>query len=392
MIQIGFFGIRNAGKSSLVNKITNQPMSVVSNIKGTTTDPVKKRMELLPLGPVVIIDTPGFDDDGEIGEKRIITTKRILRTCDIAILVTEAGRELNSREKELILIFKERKIPYLIVWNKVDLIDSNSNIVKMNDTINIQTSTIKNIGIEELKNAIGKIALTKEKDIHFVSDFIQEKDIVILVTPIDGSAPKGRIILPQQLAIRDILDKHAIPMLAQVEELSKLITMLKDKIKLVITDSQAFNKVKDIVPEEIDLTSFSILMARYKGFLEIAIDGAKTINNLQNGANILIAEGCTHHKQCGDIGTVKLPKMLKTYTNKNFNFEWTNGTGFPEDITYYDLVIHCGGCMLNDNEIQFRINEIRKNKIPFTNYGTIISYMQGILDRCIKIIKEMNVK
>ena len=386
MIQIGFFGIRNAGKSSLVNKITNQPMSVVSNIKGTTTDPVKKRMELLPLGPVVIIDTPGFDDDGEIGEKRIIVTKRILRSCDIAILVTEAGRELNSKEKELILIFEERKIPYLIVWNKVDLIDSNSNINKINNTINIQTSTIKNIGIEELKKTIAKIALNKDKDIHFVSDFIQEKDIVILVTPIDGSAPKGRIILPQQLAIRDILDKHAIPMLVQVEELSQLIAMLKDKIKLVITDSQAFNKVKDVVPEEIDLTSFSILMARYKGFLEIAIDGAKTINNLQNGANILIAEGCTHHKQCEDIGTVKLPKMLKAYTNKNFNFEWTNGIGFPEDLTHYDLVIHCGGCMLNDNEIQFRIDEAKKNNIPFTNYGTIISYMQGILDRCTKII------
>lgn len=386
MIQIGFFGIRNAGKSSLVNKITNQHMSVVSSIKGTTTDPVKKRMEFLPLGPVVIIDTPGFDDNGEIGEKRIIVTKRILRSCDIAILVTEAGRELNSKEKELILIFEERKIPYLIVWNKVDLIDSNSNINKINNTINIQTSTIKNIGIEELKKAIAKIALNKDKDIHFVSDFIQEKDIVILVTPIDGSAPKGRIILPQQLAIRDILDKHAIPMLVQVEELPQLITMLKDKIKLVITDSQAFNKVKDVVPEEIDLTSFSILMARYKGFLEIAIDGAKTINNLQNGANILIAEGCTHHKQCGDIGTVKLPKMLKAYTNKNFNFEWTNGIGFPEDLAHYDLVIHCGGCMLNDNEIQFRIDEAKKNNIPFTNYGTIISYMQGILDRCTKII------
>ena len=388
MIQIGFFGLRNVGKSSLVNRITNQDMSVVSPVKGTTTDPVKKTMELLPLGPVTIIDTPGFDDEGELGEKRIITTQRVLRNCDVAILVTEAGRELNTKEQELIAIFQEREIPYLIALNKVDLFNSKSAITEINGVMSISISTKENTGIEELKKAIGKIASRKEKTIHFVSDFIQEKEIVVLVTPIDGSAPKGRLILPQQLAIRDILDKHAIPVVLQVEELEEALDILKEKIKLVITDSQVFHKVKNIVPETTPLTSFSILMARYKGFLDVAIEGAQKINQLPEGAKILIAEGCTHHKQCEDIGTVKIPKWLKEYTKKDFHYQWTNGIGFPSYLENYDLIIHCGGCMLNDNEIQFRMQEAQEKHVPFTNYGIIISYMQGILERSIRIFLQ----
>ena len=388
MIRIGFFGLRNVGKSSLVNRMTNQDMSVVSPIKGTTTDPVKKTMELLPIGPVMIIDTPGFDDEGELGEKRIATTQKILRNCDVAILVTEAGRELNLKEKELISIFQKREIPYLIVLNKVDLVNSKSIITEANDMISIPVSTIKNIGIEELKNAIGKIVMKKEKETHLVSDFIQEKEIVILVTPIDGSAPKGRLILPQQLAIRDILDKHAIPVVLQVEELKQTLDILKEKVKLVITDSQVFHKVKDIVPETIPLTSFSILMARYKGFLNIAVEGAKAIDDLQEGANILIAEGCTHHKQCEDIGTVKLPKWIKEYTKKDFHYQWTNGMGFPDHIEEYNLITHRGACMLNEQELQFRLQEAQKDKVPFTDYGIIISYMQGILERSLTIFLQ----
>ncbi|MBR1540802.1 MAG: [Clostridia bacterium] len=390
MTRIGFFGIRNAGKSSLVNRITNQEMSVVSETKGTTTDPVKKTMEILPLGPVTIIDTPGLDDEGKLGEKRIGQTKKILRNCDIAVLVTIADQPLNHSEEEVITIFQERQIPYIIVRNKIDLAelkeDDNKEFVNNNNLI--YTSTIKNIGIEELKNAIGNLAPKEEKEIHLVSDFIQEKDIVVLVTPIDGSAPKGRLILPQQLAIRDILDKHAIPIVTQPEELEQTLNVLKEKLKLVITDSQVFGKVKEIVPEEISLTSFSILMARYKGFLDTALEGVSKINQLNEGAKILIAEGCTHHKQCEDIGTVKIPKWLKEYTKKNLEFEWTNGMGFPEDLSNFDLIIHCGGCMLNENEMKFRMEEAMKQNVPFTNYGTVISYMQGILERATRIINK----
>lgn len=393
MINIGFFGIRNVGKSSLVNKITNQDMSVVSNIKGTTTDPVKKSMELLPLGPVIIIDTPGFDDEGELGEKRIIQAQKILRSCDIAVLVTEAGRDLNKKEYEIISVFRKRNIPYIIAKNKIDLYenftDVNNKTTSLENTVFI--SVKQDIGIEDLKNKIGKVLNKKEKEIHLISDFIEEKDIVVLVAPIDGSAPKGRLILPQQLALRDILDKHGIPVIVQPNELKETINLLKENIKLVVTDSQAFNKVKDIVPLQIPLTSFSILMARYKGFLDIAVKGAKNIDLLENGAKILISEGCTHHRQCEDIGTVKLPKWLKEYTRKDLQFEWTNGQGFPEDLSKYSLIIHCGGCMLNENEIKFRMNEAKKQNVPLTNYGIAISYMQGILERSICYHSRLNI-
>ena len=381
-IHIGFFGLRNAGKSSLVNKITNQEMSLVSDIKGTTTDPVKKSMELLPLGPVTIIDTPGFDDYGPLGDLRVKRTKEMLNICDISILVTE-NLKLTEEEIELLNVIKDKNIPYLIVHNKMDLLGSIPN----NLDNEIYISTNNNIGIEELKIAIGKLNPNK-KEIHFISDFVKEGDTVILVTPIDSSAPKGRMILPEQLAIRDLLDKNAIALVTQVETLKATLDNLKNKPVMVVTDSQAFSSVMKIVPKDLPLTSFSILMARYKGFLDTAIIGAFAIDNLRDHSKILICEGCTHHRQCEDIGTVKLPSWLKKYTNKELEFEFTSGHGFPTDLSSYSLIIHCGGCMLNDKEIESRMLMAKKANIPFTNYGTSIAHMNGILNRSIKPIYE----
>lgn len=366
-----------------MNQITNQDMSVVSDIKGTTTDPVTKSMELLPLGPVTIIDTPGFDDEGSLGEKRVATTKKVLRSCDVAVLISVAGREFDRKEEELISIFKEREIPYVIVKNKVDLLETQP----ANKDNMIYTSTIEHIGIEEVKIAIGNSMKESSCQVHFVSDLIKERDMVVLVTPIDASAPKGRLILPQQLAIRDILDAKAIAIVTQDTELANTLVSLKTKPALVITDSQVFHKVKDIVPEEIFLTSFSILMARYKGFLDVAVNGARKIDALKDGAKVLISEGCTHHRQCEDIGTVKLPKWLKEYTGKNLQLEWSSGTGFPEDLSGIDLIIHCGGCMLNENEVKYRMELAIKQNVAFTNYGIAISYMQGILERSTRCLQ-----
>ena len=379
-IHIGFFGIRNAGKSSLVNRITNQSVSVVSDVKGTTTDAVKKSMELLPLGAVEIIDTPGFDDEGELGAKRIESAKKILTLCDIAVLVTESDKELNITENELISIFKQREIPYIIAHNKSDLISGFEN-----DKLNIYVSAKDNKGIEELKEAIAQSVGSKKKEIRLVADFIKENDYVILVTPIDASAPKGRMILPQQQAIRDIIDANAVSIVVQPEQLEHTLKSVKPA--LVITDSQVFSKVMKIVPDNIPLTSFSILLARYKGFLDTAVKGTRAIDKLKSGAKILISEGCTHHRQCEDIGTVKLPKWLEEYTKKQFEYEFTSGHGFPEDLSKYDLVIHCGGCMLGDKEILYRMNIANEQNIPFTNYGTVIAYINGILERGIRIIK-----
>ena len=382
-LHIGFFGLRNVGKSSLVNAITNQELSVVSGVKGTTTDPVKKSMELLPLGPVVIIDTPGFDDEGELGQKRVDKTKSILRNCDIAILVTEAQRELNNIEEKLVSIFKERNIPFIIVKNKSDL---ESKKFENKDNI-VYTSASLKIGIEELKNKIGNLTNHNKQEIHYVADLIKEKDIVVLVTPIDSAAPKGRMIMPQQLAIRDVIDSGAISIVTRETELEETLNAMKKQIALVITDSQVFEYVNKVVPKEIPLTSFSILMARYKGFLDTAIKGAKKIDDLKENSKILISEGCTHHRQCDDIGTVKLPNWLKKYTNlKKLEFEWTSGMGFPDDLSKFDLVIHCGGCMLNQNEMKYRMQEAIDQHVSFTNYGVAIAYMKGILDRSIKII------
>ena len=369
--------MRNAGKSSVVNRVTNQNMSLVSEIKGTTTDPVKKSMELLPLGPVTIIDTPGFDDEGALGELRVAKTKEVLAVCDIAVFVTE-NDELSDAERELIGLIEKRNIPYITVFNKRDLYGSET----VSEGSKVYVSAKENRGIEELKRAIASLAPEK-KTVKFVADLISSGDTVVLVIPIDSAAPKGRIILPQQQAIRDILDAGAMSFVTGVETLAVTLGSLKTPPALVITDSQAFAAVAKTVPENIPLTSFSILMARYKGFLDTAVNGARAIDSLKDGARVLICEGCTHHRQCDDIGTVKLPAMIKKRTGKNPEFEFTSGHGFPEDLSPYDLIIHCGACMLNDNEVRNRMEAATSAGVPFTNYGVAIAHMTGILERSI---------
>ena len=374
---IGFFGLRNAGKSSLVNRITNQEMSLVSDIKGTTTDPVKKSMELLPLGPVTIIDTPGYDDTGSLGELRVKKTKEVLKICDIAILVTEHS-EPEPVEKELLDLIKERSIPYMIVKNKCDTDDHG-----LSDFCDIRVSALTGTGIDELREQIAHIAKGTFRPVRFVADLLHPHDTVVLVIPIDTSAPKGRLILPQQQAIRDILDAGAVSIVTGVDDLPGTLSSLDHKPALVITDSQAFGIVMKMVPQSIPLTSFSILMARYKGFLKEALKGAETIGRLMDGAHILICEGCTHHRQCEDIGTVKLPKWLKEYTGRELSLSFTSGHGFPEDLSPYDLIIHCGACMLNDREVSSRMSAAQAASVPFTNYGTAIAFMNGILSRSV---------
>lgn len=383
-IQIGFFGCTNSGKSSLVNAVTGQDLSVVSDIKGTTTDAVKKTMELLPLGPVVMIDTPGYDDESLLGEKRIAAAEKILHKCDIAVLVT-THPVLNDIESRLISLFKKNGTSYLIAVNKSDLMAS----FPKNEENIIYTSALEKTGIEELKNALGKCVKNEKKDVNFVGDLISQGNIVVLVTPIDSAAPKGRLILPQQLAVRDIIDFGAVAVVTKEDMLENTLASLKNPPDLVITDSQVFKIVNEIVPEAIPLTSFSILMARYKGFLETAVNGVKKIDSLKDGSRVLISEGCTHHRQCDDIGTVKLPKMLKQYTQSDLEFEWSSGNGFPEDLSKYDLVIHCGGCMVNDREMKYRMNSAQQQGTAFTNYGTALAYMQGILSRVIAPIPEL---
>ena len=397
-IHIGFFGLRNSGKSSLVNKITNQDMSIVSDIKGTTTDSVKKSMELLPIGPVIIIDTPGIDDKGLLGNKRVENAEKILRNCDIGVLVSIAGIKLNDDELELVKSFKERNIPYVIVRNKIDLLDEEKieeDKKVLNEFINnlVYVSTFNEEGIEDLKTLIGKKYIEYKdnndlNEIHFVGDLIKKNDLVVLVTPIDKAAPKGRLILPQQLAIRDIIDFGGIVVVTKETELKETLNSLGKKPDLVITDSQVFKFVEEIIDKDIPLTSFSILMARYKGFLETAVKGVKSLEELREKkkANILISEGCTHHRQCDDIGTVKIPKILKKFLEFEPNLNFTSGNEFPKDIEKYDLIIHCGGCMLNQNEMKYRMEYAKSKNIPFTNYGICLAYMQGILDRTINML------
>ena len=384
-ITIGFFGCRNAGKSSLVNAVTGQDLSVVSNVKGTTTDPVKKAMELLPLGPVMIIDTPGYDDEGELGAMRVEKAEKILRMCDIAVLVKTAGKKNNAVENALVSLFEKKKIPYIIAENKSDLLCD----IPKNTDKSVYTSALKKIGIEELKNAIGKSVKSDEPQLRLVGDLIHHGDFVILVTPIDSAAPKGRMILPQQQAIRDIIDSGAVAVTVRETELAEALASLGREPSLVVTDSQAFEIVSKIVPEGIPLTSFSILMARYKGFLKAAVEGAQKISSLNENSRVLISEGCTHHRQCDDIGTVKLPRWIEKFTGVRPLLEWSSGTGFPKSLADFDLVIHCGGCMLNSNEMQFRMNSAIEQGVPFTNYGTAIAYMQGILERSIAPLPEL---
>ena len=384
-IHIGFFGRRNAGKSSLVNKVTNQDLAVVSDTKGTTTDPVMKAMELLPLGPVVIIDTPGFDDEGELGEKRISKTRLILNRVDIAVLVIDLEEDLGDTEKQLISLFKEKGIPYITVYNKADL---REDLPLLRDN-EICVSSVTGKNINELKDMIGKLVSSKQEGEPLISDLIDEGDTVILVIPIDSSAPKGRIILPQQQVLREILDKNAKAYITQDTELASAIADLKEKPKLVVTDSQAFAKVAPVVPSDIMLTSFSILMARHKGFLKSAVAGVRAIDTLEDGDTVLISEGCTHHRQCEDIGTYKIPKWLGEYTGKKINIETTSGLSFADDLSKYKMIIHCGGCMLNDREMRYRTKCAEDAGIPMTNYGTAIAFMKGILKRSLEVLPEI---
>ncbi|MDE7247256.1 MAG: [FeFe] hydrogenase H-cluster maturation GTPase HydF, partial [Lachnospiraceae bacterium] len=340
-IHIGFFGRRNAGKSSLLNAVTGQELAVVSETEGTTTDPVYKAMELLPLGPVMLIDTPGFDDEGTLGEQRVKKTRQVLEKTDIAVLVTDASVGMTACDNELLALFAEREIPYIIVSNKSDKADNKNYI-----TGAIETSAQTGAGIHKLKEKLAAMLPDKEER-HLAADLVKPMDTVVLVVPIDSAAPKGRLILPQQQTIRDLLEAGVVTGVVRESELAQTLAKLKEKPAFVITDSQAFEEVAAIVPADIPLTSFSILMARYKGFLEIAVEGVRAIDSLKDGDRVLIAEGCTHHRQCDDIGTVKIPRFLKKYTGKNLVIETSSGTGFPEDLSPYALVIHCGGCMLN---------------------------------------------
>ena len=379
-IHIAFFGLRNAGKSSVVNTITNQELSVVSDVKGTTTDPVKKAMELLPIGPVVIIDTAGIDDEGDLGELRVKKTINILNKTDIAILIVDATKGLQQEDLKLIEDFKKRNIPYIIAFNKCDLTTEQQS-PEQNE---IYISAKENININELKELIGKLSKTNENEKTLLGDIIKSNDTVVLVTPIDSSAPKGRLILPQQQTIRELLDIGATVVVTKDTELEETLAKLKNPPTLVITDSQAFKKVSAIVPQNVELTSFSILFARYKGELWGAVKGADELDNLQDGDCVLISEGCTHHRQCGDIGTEKLPNWIKNYTKKDVKFDFTSGGDFPENLEKYKLIVHCGACMLTEREMKSRIALATEKQIPISNYGIIIAKINGILERAIK--------
>ena len=384
-VHIGFFGLRNAGKSSLVNAITNQELSLVSDVLGTTTDPVRKAMELLPIGPVVIIDTPGLDDEGALGEARVKKARQVLNTVDIAVLVTDATKSLTALENDIIELFKSKKIPYLIVYNKLDLC---LGLVADETDKEIWVSAEKGNNIERLKEKIGLLQSSGGEERHIVSDLIKSGDTVLLVVPIDKAAPKGRLILPQQQTIRDILDCGAMALVCRDSELEDMLKTLKEMPALVITDSQVFGKVSKIVPRDVPLTSFSILFARYKGNLWGAVRGAARVDSLCDGDKILISEGCTHHRQCGDIGTVKLPRWLSEYTSKRLELEFTSGRDFPEDLSKYSLIIHCGGCMLTEREMQYRVRQAEDAGVPMTNYGMVIAHTHGILSRSLEPFGE----
>lgn len=378
-VHIAFFGRRNAGKSSLINAVTGQKLSIVSDIAGTTTDPVKKAMELLPIGPVVIIDTPGLDDEGELGRMRVETSYRAMDMADIAVLVIDSSKGKSDCDRAAEEELKKRNIPYITAWNKSDLADIESGENE------IAVSAKDNLNIYELKELIARRIKPNENARRIIGDFIVPNDFIVLVVPIDAAAPKGRLILPQQQTIRDILDSHANAVVVQTEELAAALAKLGGLVRMVVTDSQAFAEVSKIVPENVPLTSFSILFARYKGDLRQNIEGAKTLDKLSDGDRILISEGCTHHRQCGDIGTVKLPRRIETYSGTKPSFTWTSGTEFCSDASAYRLIIHCGGCMLNEREMKSRLARAKSAKIPMTNYGIALAKMNGILERSIEV-------
>lgn len=393
-LHIGFFGCRNAGKSSLVNAVTGQELAVVSDVRGTTTDPVSKAMELLPLGPVVITDTPGFDDEGGLGEMRVRKTKQTLSRTDIAVLVIDASKGPNAADRQLAGMFKERRIPFIIAYNKSDLATASAAGNAPDDRLDadgrIFVSALTGFNITELKELIGSFAPKELKTRRIAADLIAPGDTVALVCPIDESAPKGRLILPQQQTIRDILDAGSLALVTKETELARLLDSLKEPPALVITDSQAIAFVGKTVPEEVPLTTFSILMARYKGFLETAVAGIAAARGLKTGDRVLMAEGCTHHRQCNDIGAVKLPRLLNAYTGARLSYSYCSGTEFPEDLSEYSMVVHCGACMNTDRDVLDRMERAVSQGVPFTNYGITIAQATGTLERCLRPIPDIH--
>ncbi len=381
-VHIGIFGRRNAGKSSLINALTGQRLAVVSDVAGTTTDPVSKAMELLPLGPVVMIDTPGLDDEGELGKLRVEKSYQVLNKSDIAVVVADGENGIDQADRKIIERIKSKGIPYILVFNKSDKTDS----LELDEN-SIAVSALTGENINELKERIARLVPNEKESFPIIADKVEKGDFVVLVVPIDSSAPKGRLILPQQQVIRELLECGCTAVVCREHELAETLKGLGKSPKCVVTDSQAFGEVRKIVPESICLTSFSILMARHKGNLSEQVKGARVIDTLENGDKVLISEGCTHHRQCQDIGTVKLPNWVKKRTGKQIDFEFTSGTEFPTDLTKYRLIIHCGGCMLNEREMKFRVKCAKEAGVPITNYGMAIAYMNGILERSLEIFE-----
>lgn len=393
-LHIGFFGRRNAGKSSVMNAVTGQDLAVVSDVRGTTTDPVYKTMELLPLGPVVMMDTPGIDDEGELGTLRVRKSYQVLNKTDTAVLVIDGNEGVYPEDIRLVERIRKKNIPYIIAVNKVDLFGQDV-LPQIADSLQtdrdriVPVSAVKGTGINELKERIALAAKTEEQDKYIVRDLISPSDLIVLVVPIDKAAPKGRLILPQQQTIRDILEGNAVSVVVKENELKNTLDKLGCKPKLVITDSQAFEKVAADTPSDILLTSFSILFARYKGDLETVVKGVRALDSLQDNDTVLISEGCTHHRQCEDIGTVKIPAWIREYTGKNINIETTSGTEFPDDLKKYRLIVHCGGCMLNEREMKYRLSCAQDQGIPITNYGILIAYIKGILKRSVEVFPDI---
>lgn len=393
-VHIGFFGKRNAGKSSVMNAVTGQDIAVVSDVMGTTTDPVYKSMELLPLGPVVMMDTPGIDDEGELGALRVRKSYQVLNKTDVAVLVIDATAGISPEDEALLERIRRKKIPYLVVMNKIDLTAEEKGRqirekLGLSESRFVPVSASDGSGIRELKEKIAAAARAEEPEKYIVRDLVSPSDFVILVVPIDKAAPKGRLILPQQQTIRDLLDGNAVSVVVKETELGQTLGQLGKKPALVITDSQAFGQVSREVPEDILLTSFSILFARYKGNLESAVKGVTALDRLEDGDTILISEGCTHHRQCDDIGTVKIPKWIREYTGKEIRIETTSGTEFPDELGKYRLIVHCGGCMLNEREMKYRLSCAQDQGVPMTNYGILIAYVKGILKRSVEVFPEI---
>lgn len=396
-VHIGFFGRRNAGKSSVMNRVTGQDLAVVSEVKGTTTDPVYKAMELLPLGPVVMMDTPGIDDEGELGALRVKKSYQVLNKTDAAVLVIDGKNGMSREDQALLERIQKKNIPSILVLNKRDLLTEEEVCQTLSGLPKgyqegkdfLWVSAQEGTGIHELKERLAVLASTEENQKKIVGDLLSPGDFVVLVVPVDKAAPKGRLILPQQQTIRDILDADAVSVVIKEDRLKETLEGLGQKPRLVITDSQVFGRVSRNTPREIPLTSFSILFARYKGNLKTLVDGARTLEKLKDGDKVLISEGCTHHRQCGDIGTVKLPAWIRKYTGKNLDFSFTSGTEFPDELGMYSLIVHCGGCMLNEREMKYRLSCAGDQEVPMTNYGILIAYMNGILERSLEPFGEI---